>query len=629
MARKTIVSTVEDFRLYVSEQLCTFRFNVPATATNTKAVMSFHVYCPGQQDIRVVRGTVYNTTYSVYSTSQSYYDRDISFDDVSGRVDFIIQPGQTEQSFVVRASKAQYATFTNVKLTISYDESEHNITINNGSNGTLVGGVSSAVEGTQILLSASPNTGYSLSGVTSVPAVDFTINGNSVTFVMPDEDIVINPVWYQNTYDLIMRVEPANAGTVSFDADSLAYSAEVRVTQTPASGYVFRDWVGASVIDGRFTMPASDVVLTARYYARSTATLSSNRLTGGYVTSMTIQSENAGYSHTYSVDFGSGMATDEIPVPAGTASVNVVIPAEWSNEIPNATTKTGGTLTLKTYDGQNMVGSYVISGLTYVVPDSVKPAVNEVTTEVLRTVDGKTYADVGNIYVQNHSGVTVSVLNARGAYGSTIQSITVTVNGQPSKTYAGATAVHHSQLLATPGSTMILVKVTDSRGRSVSSLSTINVYPYTAPVITGFSVWRVDEAGDADFFGEYAQYSKSHTFSRVGNNELTTRLIVQGANIENAPNIGDLVPGNRLSFNILFSYDVELQIEDKFESASSIIRLPSANFILHFNAQGNAVAIGETAQVPDSFTVSERMSIRHGNKKLVFNDDGAVTWVAD
>lgn len=629
MARKTITSTVDDFRLYVDSKICTFHFNVPTTATNIKTYMSFHVYCPGQQYVRVIRGSVFSTTYQVYAIQATYLDRDISFEDISGQVDFIIQPGQTEQSFIVQATKANYATFTKVTLTISYDESEHNITVNNDANGTLVCGVSSAVEGTQILLSASPNTGYSLSNVTSVPAVDFVINGNAVTFTMPDEDIVITPVWYQNTYGLIMLVEPVNAGTVSFDADSLAYGAEVRVTQTPASGYVFRDWIGASVVNGRFTMPASDVVLTARYYARSTATLSSNRLTGGYVTSMTIQSENAGYSHTYSVDFGSGMATDEIPVPAGTVSVNVVIPAEWSNEIPNATTKTGGTLTLKTYDGQNMVGSYVISGLTYVVPDSVMPAVNEVTTEVLRTVDGKTYADVGNIYVQNHSGVTVSVLNARGAYGSTIQSITVTVNGQPSKTYEGATAVHHSQLLATPGSTMILVKVTDSRGRSASSLSTINVYPYTAPVITGFSVWRVDEAGDADFFGEYAQYSKSHTFSRVGNNELTTRLIVQGANIENAPNIGDLVPGNRLSFNILFSYDVELQIEDKFESASSIIRLPSANFILHFNAQGNAVAIGETAQVPDSFTVSERMSIRHGNKKLVFNDDGSVTWVAD
>lgn len=629
MARKTITSTVEDFRLYVDEQLCTFRFNVPATATNTKAVMSFHVYCPGQQDIRVVRGTVYSTTYSVYSISANYLDRDISFDDVSGRVDFIIQPGQTEQSFIIRASKPQYATFTNVTLTISYDESEHNITVDNGANGSLVCGVSSAVEGTNILLSASPNTGFSLSGVTSVPAVDFTINGNAVTFTMPDEDIVITPVWHQNVYNLTMLVEPANAGTVSFSADSLVYGAEVSVTQAPVSGYVFHYWIGANVVDRKFIMPAADVVLTARYYARSTATLSSNMLTGGSSVMMNIQSEKSNYSHTYSIDFGGGMATAEIAIPAGTTSVSVPVPKDWCYEVTNATTKTGGTLTLKTYDGQNMVGSYAISGLTYVVPDSVKPSVNEVTTEVLRTIDGKTYADVGNVYVQNHSGVTVSVLNASGAYGSTISSITVTVNGQPSKTYTGTTAVHRSQLLATPGSTMILVKVTDSRGRSASTISTINVYPYTAPVITGFSVWRVDEAGDADFFGEYAQYSKSHTFSRVGNNALTTRLIVQGENVLNAPDSGDLVPGNRLSFNILFSYDVELQISDKFESTSSIIRLPSANFILHFNAQGNAVAVGETAQVPDSFTISERMSFRHGNKKLVYNDDGSVTWVAD
>ena len=629
MARKTIVSTIDDFRLYVSREFSTFYFNVPETATNIKAVMSFHLKCYGEQYVRVLQGTDWQTTYSTWAIQTTYIDRDISFEDASREKPFYIQPGQTEEHFIFQATKPNYAYFSNIKLTISYDESEHNITVNNDSNGTMVCGVSSAVEGTQILLSASPNTGYSLSGVTSVPAVAFTINGNSVTFVMPDEDIVITPVWHQNIYNLTMRVEPANAGTVSYSADSLVYGAEVSVIQAPASGYVFRDWIGASVVNGKFTMPASDVVLTARYYARSTATLSNNRLTGGTYTPMTIQSENASYSHTYSVDFGGGMATADIPVSAGTTSVNVVIPAEWSNEIPNATTKTGGTLTLKTYDGQNMVGSYVISGLTYVVPDSVKPSVNAVTTEVLRTIDGKTYADVGNVYVQNHSGVTVSVLNASGAYGSTIGSITVTVNGQPGKTYAGSTAVHRSQLLATPGSTMILVKVTDSRGRSASTLSNINVYPYTAPVITGFTAWRVDEAGDADFFGEYAQYSKSHTFSRVGNNALTTRLIVQGENVLNAPDSGDLVPGNRLSFNILFSYDVELQISDKFESASSIIRLPSANFILHFNAQGNAVAIGQTAQVPNSFTVSDSMSIRHGNKKLVFNDDGSVTWVAD
>ena len=163
------------------------------------------------------------------------------------------------------------------------------------------------------------------------------------------------------------------------------------------------------------------------------------------------------------------MDTGWVTVAANTTSVTISIPDSWADAIPNAASKSGGVLTVKTYKSDNSteIGSYEITGLIFNVRAGLVPTLSDITKSIVRTINGTTYANVGDYYVQNKSGVRIQA-TAAGVRSSTITKIESTLEGYTgtnyNKTVNNTTSLDYTTgLLSVKGSIKITVKATDSR----------------------------------------------------------------------------------------------------------------------------------------------------------------------
>ena len=407
--------------------------------------------------------------------------------------------------------------------------------------------------------------------------------------------------WVINKYvedNFTITTSAGTGGTLTASANSAAAGTTITLTVTPSSGYVFKDFTktpsNLSISNNKFTMPSQNVSIKANFRKISTGSLSKSSMNGGESVTLTITTESTAYSHKYNLSFGTGMATGDVSVAAGTKKVMFTVPLNWSAQIPNATSKSGGTLTLKTYNGSTLIGSSTITGLTYNVPASVVPTIGTITTSIARTISGTTYANIGNIYTQNHCGVQIQA-SASGAQSSTIASMKVTLSGYSgnkyTKTVASSSINFTTGLLTVSGTTTITVTATDSRGRTASKTATISVAAYAAPA-GSLTVRRVDSNGDPDDMGLYGTYTLTKQYSSLSNlNTLTWTLSCSGSTASSPANSGDLMPGNRLLFNETQEYPVTLTLTDAFETTVITANLKSARFILAFDASGNKIGV--------------------------------------
>lgn len=481
-------------------------------------------------------------------------------------------------------------------ITVNTAVLSHSITVSAGTGGTLTASASSAAPGATITLTPSPSTGYQFSGYTTSPALTITNN----RFTMPSSNVSITANFTKITYSISKGASPSGGGTVTTSVNSATMGTSVTVSQTPASGYYFNGWQTSpalTISGGAFTMPASNVSITAKYLRRSTASLNTTTLTGGGSVTLTISTESTAYSHQYRVNFGTGMDTGWVNVAAGTKSVTINVPIGWSSYVTSATSKGGGTLELRTYSGSTNIGSYTISSLTYAVPASVVPSLSGISTSIARTIGGKTYANVGNYYVQTHCGVRIQA-SASGSYSSTISSISVSLSGYSgssySKTVSASSIDFTTGLLTIAGNITITITTTDSRGRTATTTRSITVTAYSAPTGT-LAVRRVNDSRQDDSNGIYAMYTMTSSYTAVGSNTLTKRLTCQGSTVTNPANSGDVLPGNRMSFNILQEYNVTLTLQDSFETTTITGKVRSARFIMHVNAEGTKMGFMKAA----------------------------------
>jgi hypothetical protein len=345
-------------------------------------------------------------------------------------------------------------------------------------------------------------------------------------------------------------------------------------------------------------MPAGNMTVTANYTQPSTASLNKTDITGGDTVRMTISTRSNQYTHKYTLSFGTGMSTGEQTVAAGTTQVDITAPISWCSGIPSATSA-NGTLTLKTYSGSTLIGTKTLSGLTYNVPNSVKPTLTNPTVSIARTIGTKTYPNVGNYYVQKHCGVRTQA-TAAGVYDSTIASISLSITGYAGSSYnttvTGTTSIDFtSGLLTTAGNTTITVTATDSRGRTETKTATISVTTYNNPSGT-LEVWRVNEGGVRDEFGKYGEYSLTSDYTAIGSNTLTVKLEC-GSNpaVTSPAATGNILPGNRLNLSELLEHEVKLTLEDSFEKTVIISKLKSAKFIIYVNANGDKIGFMKAA----------------------------------
>ena len=473
--------------------------------------------------------------------------------------------------------------------------------------GTLRVSPEGAPAGRTILMAPINDTGYIFAGFTSISPSGLVISGNQ--FIMPDQEVFLTPRWDKLNYTITKESSPSGSGTVSVKENGTEVTqAQIGdalvITQTPAEGYSFKGWTTSPAINigsgGAATMPASNLTVRADYRKKSIPTVNTKSLQGGGTLQLTIGADKASYSHKYRLYFDSNMDTGWVDAGHGSKTETISVPLNWSQYIPNATSKTGGVLYLETFDGQESVGTNSIQGFTYNVPASVIPTIGTITTSIERTIGGTTYANIGNLYVQNHCGVRTQT-SAAGAQGSTIANIGITISGYSGSNYnklvTGASLDTTSGLLSIAGNTTITIIATDSRGRQAIKTASIHVTAYSKP--SGrLSLRRVDADGDDDDMGIYGKYAFTKNWTPIGSNALSWTLSYSGGSGSGSssttgglPESGDVFPSSRKSFQITQEYTFTLTLADSLETTVITAKLPSARFIIAADSDGNRLGI--------------------------------------
>lgn len=176
------------------------------------------------------------------------------------------------KSFVMPASNVLVqATFTKKG---EPQPTKHRIYTNPNGDGRIEVDKTEAAKGEKVTFTLIPEEGNTITSlsVRSGSGQVTIIDGNS--FIMPNEDVTINATFKpaQGTAYNIKAIQPQEGGTVTVPASAKAGDT-VTITATPKEGYVLdkftvtkdADGSEVQVTDGKFTMPAGNVTVTATF----------------------------------------------------------------------------------------------------------------------------------------------------------------------------------------------------------------------------------------------------------------------------------------------------------------------------------------------------------------------------
>ena len=145
---------------------------------------------------------------------------------------------------------------------------EFTITLKTDGNGTASASSDKAVAGTEIRLTATPNTGYHFKEW-QVISGGVTIKDNK--FLMPSANVEVKAIFEKDAppapTEFTITVKTDGNGTASASHAKAVVGTEIILTATPKTGYHFKEWqvISGSVTikDDKFTMPDSEVEIKA------------------------------------------------------------------------------------------------------------------------------------------------------------------------------------------------------------------------------------------------------------------------------------------------------------------------------------------------------------------------------
>lgn len=330
-------------------------------------------------------------------------------------------------------------------------------------------------------------------------------------------------------------------------------------------------------------------------------------MTMGVEYDLAISAASEGFSHDIVLTWG---GTYYLVARMVRGTQHWTFSVDLADVIPNSTSGSG-TLTLHTYssfasnpDDRTLIGSRHYP-VTLVVPESVKPSITGVS--ISEAVSG--LADKFGAYVQNKSKLAVSI-TASGAHKSTIQSYATTIQG---RSYAGESIT--SDILTASGTIVLTVKVTDSRGRTASTTSSVSVTAYSPPQITTLNAWRIDASGNQTDDGERMALQLAYAIASVGgkNDRTLTVKYRQGSSdtfetisIETAEisYSGTVNYTDAPELSTDHTYTIQVTLADYFASVSYTIEIPTAKYILDILDTKDGAAYGKAAEEPNLLDVA-------------------------
>ena len=325
----------------------------------------------------------------------------------------------------------------------------------------------------------------------------------------------------------------------------------------------------------------------------STPTLDKSSVNYGDPVTISTNRKSDAFTHTLKATWNGKTETVKTGITTG---FTWYVPKEYMNRIPNNTSSTG-TLTLETYNGSTLIGKKT-ANLKAIVPSSIKPSITSLAvSEAAQGLEAK-FGD----YIQSKSQLLIKA-GASGTYGSSIKSYQIIANGQ---TFGSASAT--TGYIRNSGSNKITVNVTDSRGRTQSRSTTVDVLAYTSPRINVFDVYRCGPSGAAQANGDYARANyKGSVTSLNGKNDKeytikykpkseTAWTSLDLDNSSYTPDLYKVISG----INTTKSYDFRLEISDYFGTAALNVSIGTAAVFMDWKPGGRAIAFGKFAEKEDA-----------------------------
>ena len=146
-----------------------------------------------------------------------------------------------------------------VTITPVFELIGHNVTITSVQHGSATASTAIGDAGETITLTATPDYGYRLNHWESSPEVTFTGD----TFVMPNSDITITPVFERYIFDITIATVQHGYATAS--QSEAAIGTVITLQDFPDTNFRFVSWESAPQVtftDNTFVMPNSDVTIT-------------------------------------------------------------------------------------------------------------------------------------------------------------------------------------------------------------------------------------------------------------------------------------------------------------------------------------------------------------------------------
>ena len=342
--------------------------------------------------------------------------------------------------------------------------------------------------------------------------------------------------------------------------------------------------------------PTLDTIARASDLSVSNGTL-------GVAQTITADRKSSGFTHTLTWKCGSYSGT--IATKSSATSWSFTPELKLAEGAPNGT-NVYCEFTLTTNNGNTAIGSTKKS-VRLAIPNSVAPTCS------MSLSDAKGYKDTYGGYIQGQSILHV-VINGSGIFGSSISSYSASANGTRYISQTFDTAP-----LKTAGSNTITVGVKDSRGRSASASSAINVIPYSVPNIISFSVNRCNANGTENDRGAYAKVtyrysvtdlSNKNTFTASLNYKKTTDSQWTSVNITPIDSLYNVSGSNIIAADDAHSYDISLVVTDSFTSASQSTALSTGYCLYHVRASGKGITWGGIAE-DDGFNVKMPASFQN------------------
>lgn len=318
----------------------------------------------------------------------------------------------------------------------------------------------------------------------------------------------------------------------------------------------------------------------------------------------TITADRKSSSFTHTVTWASGSYSGTIASGSNATSWSFTPGLELANGAPYGTS-VYCEVTLTTYSGSTWIGA-VTKAIWLAIPDSVKPTCS------LTLSDANGYSGTFGGYIQRQSALHV-VVNASGAYGSSITSYSVTVNGS---TYTSQT--FETDVLRNYGSNTASVTVWDTRGRSYSTSTNFDVIAYDRPFIPALSNVRCNSDGTENDLGSYAKVTYSYSITSLSNQNSKSAVLYYKKNSESAwtavtltasysvTNQSTIIPADEAS-----SYNIRLVVGDSFADTTNQIVLSTGYCLYHIPTSGKGITFGGIAE-EDGFQIKMDAHFHNG-----------------